>query len=85
MEALLRRAVDSEELQLNSSEQVVFTRTGRTGLMRVVNPLSFLKLMRWQVMQPDRSVLQAQQAKRQIDLVERLIAAELLSATYDQY
>lgn len=85
LEALLRRAVDSGELQLNSSAQVVFTKTGRMGLMRVLNPLSFIAFKKWAATQPGQSVSQMEQDRLQVDAVEGLIAADLLSATYDQY
>lgn len=85
LEALLRRAVDSGELQLNSSAQVVFTKTGRMGLMRVLNPLSFIKFKSWAATQPGRSASQLEQDWREVDAVEDLIAAGLLSATYDEY
>lgn len=85
MDALLRRAADSGELQLNSSEQVVFTRSGRMGLMRVLNPLSFIKFKKWAATQPGRPVSQLEQDRQQVDVVEGLIAAGLLSAIHDQY
>jgi len=85
LEALLRRAVDAGKLQLNSSEQVVFTKTGRMGLMRVLNPLSFVEFKNWVATQPGRSASQLEQDQQQVDAVEGLIAAGLLSATYDQY
>ncbi|MFM1907426.1 MAG: hypothetical protein RLZZ591_1103 [Pseudomonadota bacterium] len=83
--ALLRRATDSGVLQPNITNQVVFSRAGRMGIMHVLGPLSFLKFKRWLVMQPGQTVHQVQQTQQRIDLVERLIAADLLSSTYDQY
>lgn len=85
LEALLRRAIDSGGLQLNSSEQVVFTRTGRMGLMRVLNPLSFIAFKNWAATQPGRSASQLEHDMQQVKVVEGLIAAGLLSSTYDQY
>lgn len=85
MDALLRRALDSGELQLNVSEQVVFAKSGRMGLMRVLNPLSYIKFKNWAATQPGRSVSQLEQDRLQVDVVEGLIAADLLSPTYDQY
>lgn len=83
--ALLRIATDSGVLQPNFMEQIVFSRAGKMGIMHVLGPLSFLRFKRWQVMRPEQTVRQVQQAKWQIGLVERLIAAELLSSTYDKY
>lgn len=83
--ALLRTAIDSGVLQPNTTDQVVFSRAGRMGIMHVLGPLSFLQFKRWLAVHPDRSVRQVQQAQQQIDLVERLIAADLLSSTNDQY
>lgn len=85
LEALLRTATESGVLQPNITNQIVFSRAGRMGIMHVLGPLSFLKFKRWLVMLPEWSVRQVQQAQQQIDLVERLIAADLLSSTYDQY
>ena len=83
--ALLRGATESGVLQPNITNQVVFSRAGRMGIMHVLGPLSFLKFKQWLVKQPGQTVHQVQQAQQQIDLVERLIAEDLLSSTYDQY
>lgn len=85
MEAMLRKATDSSVLQPNVTDQVVFSRSGRMGIMYVLGPLSFLKFKKWLVLQPERSIHQVRQDKLQIDVVEKLIAADLLSATYDSY
>lgn len=85
METLLRTATESGVLQPNITEYVVFSRAGKMGVMHVLGPLSFLKFKKWLNTQPERSVRQVQQAQQQIELVERLIAADLLSSTYDQY
>lgn len=85
MEHLLRQAIDSGELQPNVSDQVVFSRTGKMGLMHVLNPLSFIKFKKWMATQPQRSTRQIEQDKQQVDFVEQLIADGLLSATYDIY
>jgi hypothetical protein len=53
--------------------------------MHVLGPLSFIAFKRWLSTQPERSASQAQQDQQQIDVVEQLIAADLLSSTYDQY
>jgi hypothetical protein len=55
------------------------------GVMHVLGPLSFLKFKKWLATRPERSARQVQQTQKQIDLVEQLIAADLLSSTYDQY
>lgn len=85
MTALLRTATESGVLQPNISDQVVFSRGGKMGIMHVLGPLSFLRFKKWVAKQPARSARQVQQAQQQIDVVERLIAADLLSSTYDQY
>lgn len=85
LEVLLRRAVDSGGLQFNSSEQVVFARTGRMGLMRVLNPLSFVEFKNWASTQPGRSASQLEQDRQQVDVVQELIAEGLLSAIDDHY
>lgn len=83
--ALLRIATDSGVLQPNFTDQIVFSKAGKMGIMHVLGPLSFLRFKRWQVMQPEQAVRQVQKARQQIDLVERLISSDLLSSTYDQY
>lgn len=85
MTALLRTATESGVLQPNYTDQVVFSRGGRMGIMHVLGPLSFLRFKRWLAMQPERTARQAQQDQQQIDIVEQLIAADLLSSAYDQY
>lgn len=85
MTALLRKATESGVLQPNITDQVVFSRGGRMGIMHVLGPLSFLKFKTWLVTRPERSVRQAEQDQQQIDVVEQLIASDLLSSTYDQY
>lgn len=85
MTALLRKATESGVLQPNITDQVVFSGAGQMGIMHVLGPLSFIKFKRWLSMQPERSARQSQQDQQQIALVERLIAADLLSSTYDQY
>ncbi len=85
METLLRTATESGVLHPNVTDQVVFSTAGKMGIMRVLGPLSFLAFKKWLATRPERSVRQVQQARQQIDLVERLIAADLLSSTYDHY
>lgn len=85
MEFLLRHATDSGVMQPNVSNQVVFSRSGRMGLMHVLNPLSFLKFKKWMATQPQRAVRQIDQDQQQVNFVEQLIADGLLSATYDIY
>lgn len=85
MESWLRTATVSDVLQPNISDIVVFSRTGQMGIMHVLGPLSFINFKKWVVMQPARSVRQVQDDLQQIHLVEQLIAADLLSSTYDQY
>lgn len=85
MEALLQKATDSGVLQPNVADPVVFSRSGRLGIMHVLGPLSFLKFKKWLVSQPERTKHQVQQDNLQISVIERLIAADLLSATYDLY
>jgi hypothetical protein len=83
--ALLRKATESGVLQPNVTDQVVFSKGGKMGIMHVLGPLSFIAFKRWLSTQPERSASQAQQDQQQIDVVEQLIAADLLSSTYDQY
>lgn len=85
METLLRTATKSGVLQPNFTDQVVFSRSGKMGIMHVLGPLSFIRFKKWLTTQPERSAHQAQQDQQQIDVVEQLIAADLLSSTYDQY
>lgn len=85
METLLRTATESGVLQPNFTDQVVFSRSGKMGIMQVLGPLSFIRFKKWLTTQPERSAHQAQQDQQQIDVVEQLIAADLLSSTYDQY
>ncbi len=85
MERLLRHAIDSGVLRPNVSGQVVFSRTGKMGLMHVLNPLSFITFKKWMATQPQRSKRQIEQDRQQVDFVEQLIADGLLSATYDIY
>lgn len=85
MTALLRTATASGVLHPNVADQVVFSRAGRMGIMHVLGPLSFITFKRWLSTQPERSARQVQQDQQQIALVEQLIAADLLSSTYDEY
>lgn len=85
MTVLLRTASESGVLQPNVTDQVVFSRGGRMGIMHVLGPLSFITFKRWLSTQPERSARQVQQDQQQIALVEQLIAADLLSSTYDEY
>ncbi len=85
MTVLLRTATESGVLQPNVTDQVVFSKGGKMGIMHVLGPLSFLKFKKWLTTQPERSERQTQQDQQQIDVVEQLIAADLLSSTYDQY
>lgn len=85
MTVLLRTAIESGVLQPNITNQVVFSKGGKMGIMHVLGPLSFLKFKKWLTTQPERSPRQTQHDQQQIDVVEQLIAADLLSSTYDQY
>ena len=85
LKTLLSQAKETGVLEPNVTQQVVFSVSGRPGAMRVLGPLSFVKFHKWLTAQPGRSRLQIRQAQQHIDLVERLISAGYLSATYDQY
>ena len=85
MTALLRTATDSGVLRPNITDQVVFSRSGRVSIMHVLGPLSFIEFKKWLLTRPERSARQALQDQQQIVLVEQLIAADLLSSTYEQY
>lgn len=85
LEGWLQKATDSGVFQPTVTDPVVFSRAGRLGIMHVLGPLSFLKFKKWLASQPERSTHQVRQDNLQIDVVERLIAADLLSGTYDLY
>lgn len=85
LQSWLSKAAEYGVLQPNITDHIVYSRTGQMGIMHVLGPLSFLRFKKWVVMQPERSVRQVQQDQQQIDLVEQLIAENLLSSTYDQY
>lgn len=84
-QSLLKMAVESGAIQSNKTDQVVFARSGRMGLMHVLGPLSFIQFKNWLLTQPRRSIKQRRQDQLQIDVVEELIEQGLLSATFDQY
>lgn len=81
----LKAAVESGALQPNQTDQVVFARSGRMGLMHVLGPLSFVAFKKWLIARTERSIRQRQQDSQQVGFLEQLIKQGLLSSTFDKY